>query len=121
LPDRHFYAATAAFGLPPRYSVFDGRYALIRFDREAVDRGELKTLAIRWLDRADPPSEALFDLESDPLERENLVDRLPEVASRLRGLLDTQYALTGDDAGGEDDPALSDTDLERLRALGYVE
>jgi len=116
--DRPLFAATAACGLPARYSVFDGRYAYIRFDRPATADGRPGPRAARYLAVADPPAEALFDLDVDPLERDNLAEHLPEVASRLEHLLDTHFP---DSNGGPMDPAPDGADLERLRALGYVQ
>ncbi len=63
------------------------------------------------------PRDELYDLASDPYERENLVAARPAVASRLRNVLRTfaSSAVIGD---GGDGP--SPEDRERYEALGYV-
>lgn len=118
-PGRTFFAVTSAFGVPSRYSVFDGRYAYMRFDRAAVSLDSPgKSMAAVWLAHVDPPAEALYDTLADPLERENLVERYPELVSRLLAALEARYPQV-QEAG---DARLPETaDLERLRALGYVE
>jgi len=60
----------------------------------------------------------LFDLGADPGERRNLAAQHPEVTAELRGLMEAWLARAGTDgtappAGGED--------LEKLKALGYVQ
>ena len=115
---RTLYSATAACGLPTRYAAFDGRYAYIRFDREAAGASPPGSGAASWLLHADPPGEALYDLQADPLERQNLARHLPDVASRLCAALEAQYPRMADDAGA---PPVDEADLERLRAIGYVQ
>jgi len=117
-PQRTLFAATAACGLPPRYSAFDGRYALVRIDPDAAGAVKPGSRAARWLDRAAPPAVALYDLEADPAERHNLAAELPAVASRLSRALETQFPQ----AAQAGDPATAGAaDLERLRALGYIQ
>jgi arylsulfatase A-like enzyme len=62
--------------------------------------------------------EELYDLEADPGELVDLIDTQPEVAARLRTALAERLASTpeGSAAAAE----LSETDRDRLRALGYV-
>jgi hypothetical protein len=53
----------------------------------------------------------LFDLRNDPLETKDLAAALPQVAGRLSAGL----------VGRQSDPHISPGDLERFRALGYVQ
>ena len=52
--------------------------------RKAVRDGAIKYIALFDGDRCE---EYLFDLQADPAERVNLIDRRPETASRLKELL----------------------------------
>jgi arylsulfatase A-like enzyme len=115
---RTMFASTSACGLPTRYAVFDGRYAYLRFDRDAAGDRPPGSAAAQWLIHADPPAEALYDLQADPLERENLARRLPEVRSRLSARLEAHFGHTGERDGSV---PLDEADLQRLRALGYVQ
>lgn len=117
-PDRTLFAATAACGLPPRYSAFDGRYALVRFDRAAASTVRPRSQAARWLECADPPPVALYDLEADPAERRNLAGKLPAVTVRLSEALEAQFPRAGEQG---DLGTAGTADLERLRALGYIQ
>ncbi|MCP4655094.1 MAG: sulfatase-like hydrolase/transferase [bacterium] len=69
----------------------------------------------------------LFHLESDPRERVNLIDREPQVAQRLRELLERKFteitrrreqAVSGWEANQRE---LDEKTQERLRALGYLD
>jgi len=60
---------------------------------------------------------ALFDLESDPLELENLARREPETAERLRQQLDAWLSARGQPMPGAGEPSAEDR--AGLRALGY--
>jgi len=64
---------------------------------------------------------SLFDVVKDPAEGTDLSARHPDVAARLRKQLETRpllpEELTGGAAAGVE---LSDDEIERLRALGYV-
>jgi len=115
---RTLYAVTSACGLPTRYAAFDGRYAYIRFDRAAAEECSPKSRAARWLAHADPPAEALYDLHADPLEHENLALLHPELLSRFIAGLEAQFPHATE---GIEAPPPGGTDLDRLRALGYVE
>jgi len=118
LPGRTFFASSAVCGLPPRYSVFDGRYAYIRFMHGVGDDPPEESRGARYLRLFHPPAEALYDLLADPLERDNLADRLPGEVSRLSRILEAQYPQVAEDPGL---PTAEGTDLERLRLLGYIE
>jgi len=62
--------------------------------------------------------EELYDLQSDPNEKTNVVDQHPDVAARLRERVRRLHsAHAPGEAGGEVDAET----LDRLRALGYVE
>ena len=88
--------------MPPvrQRAIRDGRHKLITsFDDP------------RWVD-------ALYDLEADPDERQNLARRMPDVADRLRATL---RALVAEEAetvaiAGDEDEEIAD----RLRELGYL-
>jgi arylsulfatase A-like enzyme len=64
--------------------------------------------------------ERLFDLEADPLERNDLAAARPEILERLRAEMDAHYAARPA-APGIPLRDLGEDELERLRALGYVE
>ena len=59
---------------------------------------------------------ALYDLETDPLERRDLAAEQPELAERLRGRLDAAFAAVPAPPALELEPR----ELDALRALGYV-
>jgi arylsulfatase A-like enzyme len=81
-------------------AVRDGRHKLITsFDDERV-------------------TDALYDLESDPGERRNLIDAEPELAGRLR---ETLRAIAAEKAESVAMAADEDEEIaERLRELGYL-
>lgn len=60
----------------------------------------------------------LFNLEDDPIERDDLSVRAPEEVRRLSALLEGEV---GETAGAGTRVDAADGDIERLRALGYVE
>lgn len=69
----------------------------------------------------DPPVERLIDLSADPAEREDLVPIQPEVAAGLRADLDRALdAAAARRPAPMPSPALSEDELMRLRALGYL-
>jgi arylsulfatase A-like enzyme len=61
----------------------------------------------------------LFDLESDPEERQNLAAREPERAAELGAMLDEW--LLANQRGAQEPVTLSEEDRRRLEALGYIE
>ena len=63
----------------------------------------------------DLPAPELYELEADPGERTNLVDRLPQRARALQGPL-REWTVAAIPAGGRMDSATS----AKLRSLGYI-
>ncbi|MEC7949008.1 MAG: sulfatase [Myxococcota bacterium] len=77
---------------------------------QTVREGDLKLIATPFQDRLE-----LYDLSSDPGELRNLVAERPGEASRLAALLEEWR-------GGAVDIAVPDAEnMERIRALGYIE
>ncbi len=78
-----------------------------------------------------PPPEITVELYSrthDPLERENVADAHPEVvehleteAQRFMAALDATEAGSEDAHSDADDMGLTDAQIEKLQALGYLE
>ena len=68
--------------------------------------------------------EQLFDLETDPAERHDLVEQAPEILDQGRRLLVERIAQTETlrhELGFAEDQADLDVDtLQDLRALGYI-
>jgi arylsulfatase A-like enzyme len=61
----------------------------------------------------------LFDIETDPGEKINLVEERPDIAlEHLRRVVELTHSLAGQVAEGEE---LTEQDRERLRALGYLQ
>ena len=71
-----------------------------------------------------PPEYQLFDHRQDPLDQHDLASDHPEVVERLAGLLEgwrksaESQKLASDEVATED---MNPEELERLRALGYVQ
>jgi arylsulfatase A-like enzyme len=115
---RRFLLAEAVAWGPERKAVITDRYKYVVTFAESD---------LPWLSpRADTynvlmdvtPGERLFDLRSDPAERENLVGSEAELAGRLRVLLDPLLEPRGSGGGGLDvDPRR----LDALRSLGYIQ
>jgi arylsulfatase A-like enzyme len=61
----------------------------------------------------------LYDLAADPGERSDLAPAVPELVARLVTILDQQARLAREGAGAAQQRAISDEELEQLRALGY--
>jgi arylsulfatase A-like enzyme len=83
----------------------------------AVVRGPLRYVRMESSGRE--PFEELFHAESDPSERENLLEELPEVAGELRAR--ALAYLEEEPPWGTTEPSLEidEMQLNQLRALGY--
>jgi arylsulfatase A-like enzyme len=91
------------------HSVQDGRWKLVF--HPPVERN----------DRQLPPTFELFDLESDPLETENLAGDHEEEFNRLwQALSDWMEGTSEPDQVGPGSVAYSEETLNALRALGYL-
>jgi hypothetical protein len=64
--------------------------------------------------------EELFNLDIDPLEENDLAASRPDVGQRLTHLLE-RYESAAEPFSPAEEFVPEPTDLERLRALGYVE
>jgi arylsulfatase A-like enzyme len=73
----------------------------------------------KYIEGDEEGTKELFHLEDDPEERVNLYESSPAVANELHEKLAAWKTACGRASG--DTPDLSPEDLERLRALGYVE
>lgn len=68
--------------------------------------------------------ETLFDLGTDPGEKTNLIDELPEVAARMRELAthwDAKLAKRRAEIEQGVEVTLSEDEIRRLKALGYLQ
>jgi arylsulfatase A-like enzyme len=83
-------------------------------DKKAVVFGGIKYIH-SWSDRE---WEEIYDLRTDPGERNDLATTRPDLLAQLRTLLERQLA-TGARVPSRD-AALTDEEKERLRALGYI-
>jgi arylsulfatase A-like enzyme/tetratricopeptide (TPR) repeat protein len=77
----------------------------------------LKTERFKFIEA---PRLELYDLQADPGERQNILDRNPAEARRLKGVLDNLVAETSRGAPEPQSANLDKDTLERLAALGYV-
>ncbi|RME27367.1 MAG: hypothetical protein D6798_04730 [Deltaproteobacteria bacterium] len=95
--------------------------------RIRTERGRIKYI----LD-PDEARELLFDLDVDPEELQDLSAEQPEVVERLRGRVAQETGIRISEEGGrlrftrasqeqEHQQSASEEDLQRLRALGYVD
>jgi arylsulfatase A-like enzyme len=68
------------------------------------------------------PEFELFDHRKDPLNLENVADDHPEVVARLAATLEAWHkeALASRVAVDAEEAEVSEDELEKLRALGYV-
>jgi arylsulfatase A-like enzyme len=74
----------------------------------------------RWKLHVNPDDgvEELFDLTADPGETQSLIAGHPDVAEKLRGVLQTTMQTDADEEGHIN---LDRNTVERLRAMGYLE
>ena len=73
----------------------------------------------KYIDSTDGQHE-LYDLARDPSESRNLIASRSDRARRMAAALRELEAGTASTQAGPEIPRLSEEDLERLRALGYV-
>jgi hypothetical protein len=82
---------------------------------------------ITWCAESEARRRELFDLEVDPAERDDRLERDPGTAAGLAKLLHSAAGLPPCEAitrsvdGATDTGNLDDQTLQRLRELGYVE
>jgi hypothetical protein len=81
-----------------RYVIYLGRYKLIR---STDGRDEL------------------YDLSEDPREQHDLIASEPELATRLRAVLEDFMARNEDAIKTGEPPEFSEEELQALRDLGY--
>jgi len=62
----------------------------------------------------------LYDLSTDPDELEDRAERYPDEVAALLPILERHAARAREDALGAGETALSEEEIEKLRALGYV-
>jgi len=97
----------------PLTSAFYGRE--FRGNRTAIYDGDWKYI------HSTTARGELYDLGSDPDEKTNMCSARPDVAARLKSELNTwQRARPLFDGRKEAGAALSESELERLRSLGYL-
>ena len=85
------------------------RYA----DKRGVVESDWKVVQDLKADRV-----SLYNLREDPLEKNDVADDYPEVRERLLVSLGAHYSETRAEVEAQD---LSEAEIERLRALGYIE
>jgi len=110
---RRFYRKKRVPAFPVEGVVF-GRPLRVKGDKYAVRRGGWK-----YIEAPMEGTRELYDLNSDPRERINLLSRRRELADELAGEIE---AWRSEQEGLALGPAreAADEELERLRALGYV-
>ena len=72
----------------------------------------------KYIEGEEEGTKELFDLDADPGERNNLYESHREIAEALSAKIAAWKAAYGRESKLQD---LSPEDLERLKALGYVE
>ncbi|MDX1501490.1 MAG: sulfatase [Thermoanaerobaculia bacterium] len=117
-PRRPYAFSEAGYGVDGRWQriVRTERYKLV----EAREGG-----AQRWVTGEPGKPYALFDLESDPGETENLYDRLPDEAERLKAVLE-RWKAAGFDPRRDDPSQVEEREMDpetrrQLKALGYLQ
>jgi arylsulfatase A-like enzyme len=108
-------------GMDLRPAVAQGRLDPQRLRYAESGNGLAQTLRMdqRWtliMNRGVP--QGLYDLQADPEETDDLIEQHPEIADRLRAAFE-QFTVSGDPVRDFPDD-LSEAEIERLRALGYL-
>lgn len=90
-------------------SIEDARWKLIRAPHADYQRG---MQGVEY---------ELYELRSDPMETENVIDAHPDLANLMKQLLTERLAQAGP-AGDrpEQAPQYSEEEIENLRSLGYI-
>jgi arylsulfatase A-like enzyme len=91
---------------------------VIALGQPGMDEPALAVRADGWKYIHTDAAEQLYDLESDPDEREDVVATTPDTARRLRRLV-PEYLFGRDTKAPR--PPEDDVDREQLAALGYME
>lgn len=124
LPETRTVYSFSTAHAPLRFSVISPPWKYIYFNRAAFDDKPPTTAQGRWLADHGHPVELLFNLEEDPGEQRNLMGQHPEVEARMRGLMETWFAEAASDllvSAPQDAQSIDEEELERLRAMGYVQ
>jgi arylsulfatase A-like enzyme len=87
-----------------------------RLERERISRVEWPWKCI-WSSDGDFE---LYNLETDPRERRNEIDNEKMIAEKMLSQIDEYMAKTGGSPASVESPKLTEDDLRKLRALGYV-
>jgi arylsulfatase A-like enzyme len=103
---------------------YDGEVALSEMRRDPWHRVAVRTEAFKYIwDSKRPDQPELYDLRTDPAEKQNVSARYPQEVSRFQASVNTHLQLVA-----ETEPVTSAPELEldeevirRLRDLGYVE
>lgn len=114
-----------------RYAFSEAGYALQRNWQRVVTDGRYKLIHAadwaeqRWIAGKGNPL-ALYDLYADPGETENLVDRLPEEARRLKQALHQLWSAPSFEAridapSAAEPRPMDDETRAQLKALGYLQ
>lgn len=110
--------------VPPLWAYAETEKSFVGVDPDAHIEGIPGKMRMvrdeRWkllmIPKPDGPEYRLYDLRADPGEASNVYARHPREAAELRERLETVLAA---DVGRKDEPQLSDSEKEQLRALGY--
>jgi arylsulfatase A-like enzyme len=110
--------------VPPLWAYAETEKSFVGIDPDAYIEGVAGKVRMardqNWkllvVPKLDGPEYRLYDLHQDPGETTNLYSRQPERAAALLARLQPILAA---DAGGKNEPQLTDAQKERLRALGY--
>ena len=73
----------------------------------------------KYLEGKEEKLRQLFDLDQDPKEKENLIEEFPDIAKKLARKIE-QWKLAHQSAEGVINQ-MTDEDIEKLRALGYIQ